>query len=68
MQANIFTCTRYVGDKIMCWYCNENCIKHAGFQGNNVRGVTVVKKLQTDVVDSPAAKPSAQTPNIGSLF
>jgi hypothetical protein len=52
----------------MCWYCNENCIKHAGFQGNNVRGVTVVKKLQTDVVDSPAAKPSAQTPNIGSLF
>jgi insertion element IS1 protein InsB len=33
MQANIITCTRYVGDKISCRYCNENYIRHGRFLG-----------------------------------
>jgi len=32
MRANIITCTKYVGDKIICRYCNENCIKHGWFK------------------------------------
>lgn len=26
-------CTKYVGDKILCRYCNENCIRHGSFSG-----------------------------------
>ena len=33
MQANIVTCTKYVGDIVLCKYCNENCIKHGRFSG-----------------------------------
>ncbi len=33
MQSNITSCTRYVGDKVSCRYCNENCIKHGMFSG-----------------------------------
>ncbi len=33
MQANITSCTRYVGDKIKCRYCSDNCIKHGSFSG-----------------------------------
>jgi insertion element IS1 protein InsB len=33
MQANIIMCTKYVGDKTECRYCNENCIRHGRFLG-----------------------------------
>src|SRR5450631_2145308 len=33
LQANIITCTRYVGEKTECRYCNETCIKHGWFSG-----------------------------------
>ena|SRR5665213_3244819 len=33
MQENNITCTRYVGEKILCRYCNGNCIKHGRLKG-----------------------------------
>lgn len=33
MQSNNIACTRYVCDKIVCRYCNENCVKHGRFSG-----------------------------------
>ena len=33
MQANDITCTRYVGNKTVCRYCNGNCIKHGRYGG-----------------------------------
>ena len=33
MQAKFISCTKNVGDKILCRYCNQNCIKHGSFSG-----------------------------------
>ncbi len=33
MQPNIIARAKYVGDKIVCRYCYENCVKHGRFSG-----------------------------------
>lgn len=52
MQTNIFTCTKYVGDKIVCRYCKENCNKlnMARFHVSSGTGVAVVKELSLKVI------------------
>jgi len=33
MQTKNTSCTRYVDEKTLCRYCNENCSKHGWFSG-----------------------------------
>jgi insertion element IS1 protein InsB len=61
MQRNIITCTRYVGDKTECRYCNETCIKHGMFSDKQRYRCTGCKRTFIKSYTYNACKHSTST-------